>query len=212
MNLENRVETLEHELKILKNEIEGTLLEIQNQVLIHYYPALRAEDSTPPQEIPPLPPSRTKAKKEVPAEGTPALEGTAPILGVAALQMKEVSLSDFTHAQQEEAPPLLDDEQFPTDNTLGQTALSYLAKWVNYAVAQIGKAQAADVLESCADAADCTAAVKATLRQFITLSTEDAPPSHVDTTTLMDVLLKLNKVFDQVAALDTQTADHPVAH
>ena len=45
MSLETRVETLEHELKILKNEIETTLLEIQNQVLIHYYPVLRAEDT-----------------------------------------------------------------------------------------------------------------------------------------------------------------------
>lgn len=48
MKLETRVEALEHELKILKNEIQVTLLEIQEQILNHYYPELRAEDSAPP--------------------------------------------------------------------------------------------------------------------------------------------------------------------
>lgn len=45
MKLETRVEQLEHEVKILKNEIQHTLLEIQEQILIHYYPALRAAES-----------------------------------------------------------------------------------------------------------------------------------------------------------------------
>ena len=42
--LEGRVKTLEYEMKILKNEIQRTLLDIQEQVLIHYYPSLRMED------------------------------------------------------------------------------------------------------------------------------------------------------------------------
>jgi hypothetical protein len=49
--LEQRVKTLEYELKILKNEIQKTLLEIQEQILVHYYPTLRAEDSTPGEEL-----------------------------------------------------------------------------------------------------------------------------------------------------------------
>lgn len=44
MKIENRVEALEVELKILKNEIQSTLLEIREQVLNHYYPELRAEE------------------------------------------------------------------------------------------------------------------------------------------------------------------------
>lgn len=46
MKVESRVEVLEHELKILKNEIQATLLEIREQVLNHYYPELRAEEPT----------------------------------------------------------------------------------------------------------------------------------------------------------------------
>lgn len=48
MNLESRLEKLEHEFKILKGEIQTTLLEIQEQILIHYYPTLRADDGVPP--------------------------------------------------------------------------------------------------------------------------------------------------------------------
>lgn len=51
MKLETRLETLEHEFKILKSEIQTTLLEIQEQILIHYYPNLRAEDSVPPSHL-----------------------------------------------------------------------------------------------------------------------------------------------------------------
>lgn len=51
MKLESRIEKLEHEFKILKSEIQTTLLEIQEQILTHYYPALRAEDSTPPAHL-----------------------------------------------------------------------------------------------------------------------------------------------------------------
>ncbi|MBP7690104.1 MAG: hypothetical protein KA765_19465 [Thermoflexales bacterium] len=50
MELDARVKALEYELKILKNEVQRTLLDIQEQVLIHYYPSLRSEDTTPPAE------------------------------------------------------------------------------------------------------------------------------------------------------------------
>lgn len=51
MKLESRLEKLEHEFKILKSEIQTTLLEIQEQILIHYYPALRAEEGDPPAHL-----------------------------------------------------------------------------------------------------------------------------------------------------------------
>jgi len=47
VELEQRVKALEYEMKILKNEIQKTLLEIQEQVLIHYYPSLRSEEMSP---------------------------------------------------------------------------------------------------------------------------------------------------------------------
>ncbi len=43
MELEDRVKTLEYEVKLLKNEIQRVLLEIQEQILVHYYPSLRSD-------------------------------------------------------------------------------------------------------------------------------------------------------------------------
>ena len=51
MELDARVKALEYELKILKNEVQRTLLDIQEQILIHYYPSLRSEDTAPPADV-----------------------------------------------------------------------------------------------------------------------------------------------------------------
>jgi hypothetical protein len=53
MELEQRVKTLEYEIKVLKSEIQRTLLDVQEQVLIHYYPNLRSEDRTAPKSAAP---------------------------------------------------------------------------------------------------------------------------------------------------------------
>jgi hypothetical protein len=47
VELEQRVKTLEYEMKLLKNDVQRTLLDIQEQVLVHYYPALRTEEEKP---------------------------------------------------------------------------------------------------------------------------------------------------------------------
>lgn len=67
MKIENRVEALEIELKILKSEVQATLLEIREQILNHYYPELRAEEPTRP-----LPPAKSAESRYAsgPARGT----------------------------------------------------------------------------------------------------------------------------------------------
>lgn len=69
MKEESRIEALEHELKILKNEIHATLLEIREQILNHYYPELRAEE---PLRNHALPVRQTPTRPGVPvAKSTP---------------------------------------------------------------------------------------------------------------------------------------------
>lgn len=74
MDLEKRVEQLEQELEILKNQIQTTLLAIQEHVLSNTYPALRAPErgmgSAPAEVVPshteeptPPPPSPRKQIK-----------------------------------------------------------------------------------------------------------------------------------------------------
>lgn len=64
MKLETRVERLEHEFKILKNEIQTALLEIQEQILIHYYPALRGEENVAPEQLQAMVESLRTARSE----------------------------------------------------------------------------------------------------------------------------------------------------
>ena len=51
MDLEQRVRTLEYEVKILKQDMQRILLEIQEQVLVHYYPSLRSEEIIPSDSV-----------------------------------------------------------------------------------------------------------------------------------------------------------------
>lgn len=103
MKIENRVEALELELKILKNEIQATLLEIREQVLNHYYPELRAEE-------PARPVARAAANgagngngraKPIPAK--PSANGGPPPFSDIFLQDLGEELDDFE--DEEPAPP-----------------------------------------------------------------------------------------------------------
>lgn len=209
MNLENRVETLEHEFKILKNEIEETLLEIQNQVLIHYYPALRAEDSTPPQEsLKPVTNRSKPAQDWAPEVGNPA-KGQGAATGAVGVQMREISLHKRTEPAQEEDLLPLDVQGHPADLSVTPHLLSQLSMWSTCAVERIGKVEATQMVESCTEAIGCTPAVKAALRQLIVLCRPDGPPPQVDTATLMDLFLKLNKLFAEMAHGEPQGVSQP---
>ena len=75
MDLETRLEKLEHEFKILKNEIQVTLLELQEQVLNRQYPALRATEDDE-QEYAPLNSEQAKSNgsRQRPANERPAFD------------------------------------------------------------------------------------------------------------------------------------------
>lgn len=220
MSLESRVETLEHELKILKNEIERTLLEIQNQVLVHYYPTLRAEDAAPPKDLLPLLESAfaeeetTKLSMNRPAENA---ETTAP-----PPKAKEVSLTEIKRkpkkalnlparepsrvrqegkpAKEVSTPVNVREPQWPAEG-IEQALLPSLAKWVNESVEKIGKELTQNMVASSASTEQISPEVMNLLLQFITLCDEENPPEEVTTKELIDVLLKLDKMLSQVAKL-----------
>lgn len=52
MSDDSRIEALENEIKILKNEIHATLLDIREQILNHYYPELRADEPMNAHSLP----------------------------------------------------------------------------------------------------------------------------------------------------------------
>lgn len=59
MELEKRVEILEQELQVLKNQIQATLLEMQELLLTNKFPALRADAPVEPQQS--MPTSQPRA-------------------------------------------------------------------------------------------------------------------------------------------------------
>lgn len=218
MSLEDRVETLEHELKILKNEIESTLLEIQNQVLVHYYPAFRAEETLPP-------------KARLPVSGTPPPTKKLDIeTDQVQPKTREVSLDALKGKAAPNAPLLQepptrfkrevvaldDDDELFTDQSLAddlfdnavaapavlpQAALAHLARWVSESIEKIGKARTQEMIDSSANAAYGSPAIMEALGQLIEMGEEKEAPAHVTTKELIDVLLKFNRMLDQVTKI-----------
>jgi len=50
LEMEQRVKALEHDMKLLKNDIQRSLLDIQEQILVHHFPSLRMDDDGVPPE------------------------------------------------------------------------------------------------------------------------------------------------------------------
>ena len=233
MSIETRVETLEHEFKILKNEIERTLLEIQNQVLVHYYPSLRAEDIAPPKDLLPLLESAfTEAEDEL-AEKRANHETEDDEPAESLPNTKEVSLTEIK-SKPKKLPKLPPKAALPVkaeavpvkvagtpakgktlqwpEETIEQAHLPLLAKWVNESVEKIGKALTQNMVESSGDAAQISPEVMNLLLQFITLCDEENPPEQIDTKELMEVLLKLDKMLSQLAKVMDATAQETEEH
>lgn len=230
MSLETRVEILEHELKILKNEIERTLLEIQNQVLVHYYPSLRAEDSAPPKDLLPLLESAFAEEEDEPETKMANRDTEANEMPAIGPKTKEISL---TEVKQKRGPTLTPREMSVAkvvapakavvslanpktslwpEEVIDQALLPALAKWVNESVEKIGKELTQNMVESSANAEQITPAVMNLLLQFVTLCDEDHPPAEVTTKELMDVLLKLDKLLSQVSRLLENATPRNEAH
>lgn len=116
MKLESRVEALELELKILKNEIQATLLEIREQILNHYYPELRAEE-------PPLPPARGSDTRNGALNGNgrakpaPAAKGTGRGDVMPTPPFSDIFLQDLDEDSSD-----LDDEEFLDEEPLPPAA------------------------------------------------------------------------------------------
>jgi len=109
-DLEQRVKRLEGELRILKNQVQMTLLDIQAELAAHYYPELRTETearvSTPRAVAGKTMGSRAKPQTVSPTlyEDDSAQEPDEP----EPIHMKKVSL-DQIHLQEKPHAGLLDD-------------------------------------------------------------------------------------------------------
>jgi len=189
MELDQRVKALEYELKILKNEIQRTLLDIQEQVLIHYYPTLRSDDSLPPEAIAQA--FSAKAAAASPAAG--AASAPAPIPAV-----KKVSLEDI-RVQSELGAALT--TAAPVRTGSDQSIMVNLSEWVSTNAPKIGGERIGKIVEVCGNKGIIPAETKAVLVRIASLS-KDAAPNQVPVNEILNTLLKLDGVLGRAADVE----------
>ena len=195
MQLEDRIGVLEDEMKILKNEIQSTLVDIQEQVLVHYYPALRAEEPSPSKEIMEslrsMPSERRRRELEETSAPPRARESSRGDI----MQSLE-SISEERKGAAKDA--LTSAEGQPPSRSkkrVGRPPFVELAGWVSDSVERIGGERTREAIEIYAKGGYLAPEVKDTLLQFISLSDEENPPEKVKMKEILDTLLKLDKVL-----------------
>ncbi len=219
MELDARVKALEYELKILKNEIQRTLLDIQEQVLIHYYPSLRSEDTTPPVEavaqiasrsamptMPTLPTAPAPAAPIAPAAPPPIAEVTAP-LGIRTVSVgpppaapipavKKVTLDEIRAASSNVVaiPP-------KASGSVDQDAMVKLLEWVNDSIARLGGRRTARLIETCVARAILDNDTKAILLRLTSMH-QQPDPMHVPANDALTLILRLDEVLGRAAEID----------
>ena len=176
MELDQRVKALEYEMKILKNEVQRTLLDIQEQVLIHYYPALRADDSVPSEG--------TKQSLESIRERRASVGGTTASPGV-----KQVSLEELRAVERDNSASPRPAEE------AGEISILQLSGWVGGSAKRIGGKRTAKLIETCVDKGWIAADSMNVLLRLASMGSDDGIPETVAVNEILGALLKLSQLL-----------------
>ena len=204
MAMEDRVRVLEDEIAILKDEIRNVLLEIHEQILIHYYPDLRAKETSAPNT----------SLAAIRGSGTP--RQTASFSGIQRVALSETETesvadpADWPELGDTVRPSVkatvvaspADSDSAPSDGshdaieTSAQRAtIMRLAEWASESVTRIGKERTIKVLEVYAQSGHLSPATRDTLLQFIAISDDEAQAQRVSMRTILDMLARLNEAL-----------------
>ena len=184
--LEQRVKSLEYEMKIMKNEMQRTLLDIQEQVLVHYYPSLRAEDEGPSEGI-------RQSLESI--RGERQTTGEAPNPPEAQPEVKMVSLEDVK-AGQEETPGSLEGEvSSPSEGGEDQSRIMELSGWVSNTAQKIGGERTGRLIQACTNKGIIAPDIEGSLLRLTGLISVDSAPEQVAVNEILGALLKLNKLL-----------------
>ena len=197
MELEQRVKALEYEIKILKNEIQRTLLDIHEQVLVHYYPTLRLEeDQAPAAVVKAVEEARAKlpAQSQAAAPAAPTAIPTAPaapaeVEDAPTPAMKKVSLGEIRAAR--EAAPAA-----PAGNP--QANLIQVIEWAVNSTTQFGYERTSQLIDVLNKNKIVDRATKNALFQIISLN-KGTEPAQIVVNDILDELLKLDKLVGRTA-------------
>lgn len=209
MALEDRVKALEDEVRILQDQIRSTLLEIQEQILAHYYPELRTKGSSLADRGSPPSGGRWKARDAQAGPGVRALSlaGAEPLPGASPAVPGAGSAAsrdaaprppeDQAGAGQEAwlAPPLPPNLRAGPNGDAGWPTLVRLMAWASASVERIGQERTVRALDLCARGGQLDPGVKDALLQLIALGDERPPVERVSLKAVLDVLLELSQVL-----------------
>jgi hypothetical protein len=153
MDLEKRVQQLEEELEILKNQIQMTLLDIQEQLLTNAYPSLRSEHQP---SAPNMPAPQAPASVYTPPPPEPVAQAeSAPI------KVRKISLDDL--ASQPPAAPQFDRyNDVPND----EINMDEYRRWVIRNMKEVGLKETRNRIRSCSHDGDFPPEVRDELLQI----------------------------------------------
>jgi len=183
VELEDRVTTLEHELKILKNEIQQTLLDLREFLLTATYPELSGEDSGEEQDRF----GRTTgafSAREV---------GAVSRLGAIPSTEEEGRTNGKVHPdspQERQDPPVGVRER-------REPNLAALMAWASQSVQRIGKARTQQALEAWTRSGHLSEETKDLLVQIIAMSEDEEPTDKVRMQDILHVLMALSELFGE---------------
>jgi hypothetical protein len=177
VELEQRVKALEYEMKILKNEIQRTLLEIHEQVLVHYYPSLRTADGDPPE-------SMVKATELLRLKPPPEPIEEPPLV-------RKVSLEEIRGI--EEDPPIA--------LVSPPVKMGKLMEWGLNAAAQIGTSPTNKIIELFARKGFIDPNTKDVLLQVSPLNRR-TPPAELGVGDILRVVLKLDELLNRESDIE----------
>jgi len=174
--LEQRVRRLEDQMTILKNQIQNSLLEIQEVLATRFYhPALRPTDDGDDEEVSPPPlrwgghesPSPQPSKQtSVPgAQMQSPRRQPDPVAPPMAPKVKKVSLDDIRRSRQE--PASTNTESLAKDNGLDLVAFAEMVNWVNMSTARVGNTYTREAIDDCLRDGAIVPEVADQLRQLI---------------------------------------------
>ncbi len=184
--LEQRVKALEYEMKILKNEVQRTLLDIQEQVLIHYYPSLRAEEETPTEGI--LQSLEAIRRKKQASGKAPNPPGAQP-------EVKMVSLGDVKVGQEETPGSLEGEVPSPSEGGEDQSRIMELSGWVSSTAQKIGGERTGRLIQACTNKGIIAPDIEGSLLRLTGLISVDSAPEQVAVNEILGALLKLNELL-----------------
>ena len=193
MELEKRVLALEYEMKVLKNEIQRTLLDVEEDILIHYYPSLKteAEEDASAQGIMQF----LEPTRDSPEMTSKPPESPTPIV------IKPTTLEAIR--SQATAAPLPEEQGPPQRQAMDSpAAILELSGWVSASVEKMGAERTSRLVETCSVRGLLAPDTKGVLLRLVSMSRGGESPETVAVNEVLGPVLKLSAILGSDLDID----------